>query len=112
MRKDPIGSARIQWETWSPTGWFSDIDFFEESKRFAHPDWSEVTLNAYRSRYLPDEVSDVRYAIAQAALENVESTIVPTLMIQGAADRCDMPASSEHQEIISTETTAGCCSKG
>lgn len=52
VRKDPIGFARIQWETWSPTGWFSDLDFFEASEHFAHPDWSEVTLNAYRGRYL------------------------------------------------------------
>ncbi len=98
VRKDPIAFARIQWETWSPTGWFSDLDFFEASEHFAHPDWSEVTLNAYRARYLPGEVSDARYDNAQAALENVESIDVPTLMIHGAADTCDMPASSRHQE--------------
>lgn len=44
-------------------------------------------------------MSDARYASAQAALENGESIDVPTLMIQGAADGCDMPASSEHQEM-------------
>ena len=99
VRKDPIRFARIQWDSWSPTSWFSELDFMEASEHFAHPDWSEVTLNAYRSRYLPDEVSDARYANAQAALENIELIDVPTLMIQGAADRCDMPASSEHQEM-------------
>lgn len=27
VRQDPTGFARIQWDTWSPTGWFDEAEF-------------------------------------------------------------------------------------
>jgi pimeloyl-ACP methyl ester carboxylesterase len=70
IRRDPMGFARIQWETWSPAGWYDDEEFAVTASAFANPDWVEVTLNAYRSR-------------------------IPTLMIQGGDDQCDPPQHSE-----------------
>jgi pimeloyl-ACP methyl ester carboxylesterase len=98
VRRDPIGFARIQWETWSPEGWFNDEDFHLASKYFEHPDWAEITLNAYRSRYLEGESVDSRYDQLQAKLRDIEAIKVPTLMIQGASDLCDLPSASEGQE--------------
>ena len=98
VRRDPIGFARIQWETWSPSGWFTESDFAAASRDFDRTDWAEITLNAYRSRYLKDEVIDHRYDGLQALIKNSESISVPTIMIQGASDSCDLPASSEGQE--------------
>jgi pimeloyl-ACP methyl ester carboxylesterase len=98
VRKDPVGFARIQWETWSPKGWFTDDDFSLASKHFDHPDWAEITLNAYRSRYMDGECVDPRYDRLQAKLREVEVIEVPTLMIQGASDFCDLPSASEGQE--------------
>jgi hypothetical protein len=49
--KDPKGLARIQWETWSPSGWFTDAEFEATAESFANPDWVEITLNGYRGRW-------------------------------------------------------------
>jgi pimeloyl-ACP methyl ester carboxylesterase len=98
VRRDPIGFARIQWETWSPKGWFTDEDFELASTHFDKPDWVEITLNAYRSRYLHGEAVDNRYADLQAKLWNTLKLSVPTLMVQGASDYCDLPSGSEGQE--------------
>jgi pimeloyl-ACP methyl ester carboxylesterase len=98
VRKDPIGFARFQWNTWSPQGWFTDEAFEIASKHFDTPDWAEITLNAYRSRYLVGQVVDFRYDDLQAKLESIELITVPTLMIQGASDCCDLPSASEGQD--------------
>lgn len=58
IRQDPVGFARIQWDTWSPPGWFDESDFHRASQNFSHPDWLAVTLNCYRSRWLPGEPRD------------------------------------------------------
>src|SRR6202522_526570 len=98
VRRDPIGFARIQWETWSPEGWFKEKDFVAASEAFRNPDWAEITLNAYRSRYLPGEVVDHRYDELQKKLQNTVQIKTPALMIQGASDYCDLPSASEGQE--------------
>jgi hypothetical protein len=36
---DPVGFARIQWETWSPPGWFDDGEFDATARSFTTPDW-------------------------------------------------------------------------
>jgi pimeloyl-ACP methyl ester carboxylesterase len=61
VQKDPISFARIQWETWSPPGWFDEREFLATAASFTDPDWASVTLNAYRARWLPDETVDARY---------------------------------------------------
>jgi pimeloyl-ACP methyl ester carboxylesterase len=98
VRRDPIGFARVQWDTWSPSGWFTEEDFTAASRYFEKPDWAEITFNAYRSRYLNGEVIDHRYDELQALINSSESISVPTIMIQGASDFCDLPAASENQE--------------
>jgi pimeloyl-ACP methyl ester carboxylesterase len=98
VRRDPIGFARIQWDTWSPSGWFTGEDFAAASRYFDRPDWAEITLNAYRSRYLNGEVIDHRYDELQMLINSSESISVPTIMIQGASDLCDLPSASEDQE--------------
>jgi pimeloyl-ACP methyl ester carboxylesterase len=95
---DPVGFARLQWETWSPPGWFDDEEFDATARSFTNPDWVAVTLNAYRSRFLPDEPRDPRYEPLAHRLAEVEQIATPTLMIQGLDDRCDEPAASADQE--------------
>jgi len=97
VRRDPVGFARIQWQTWSPPGWFTESEFAETAKSFRNPDWGAITLHGYRSRWLA-EPGDPRYAESQQRLEQIEILSTPTLMIQGAADRCDEPATSEGLE--------------
>ena len=97
FRSDPVGFACIQWETWSPPGWFDDAEFASTSESFLDPDWARVTLNAYRARWLRDETSDERYEGLQRRLGEIEKLATPTLMIQGASDYCDPPSESEDQ---------------
>jgi pimeloyl-ACP methyl ester carboxylesterase len=98
VRRDPVGFARIQWDSWSPPGWFDEREFLATAASFTNPDWVSVTLNAYRSRWLSNEMTDARYEELQEKLAAVERLSVPTLMIQGAADDCDSPKESENLE--------------
>jgi hypothetical protein len=102
VRRNPVGFARLQWETWSPPGWFDEAEFGATAQSFTGPDWAAVTLNAYRSRWRHDEPFDARYAKLQQRLGRIETLATPTLMIQGGANGCDEPASSEGQERFFT----------
>lgn len=95
IRRDPIGFARVQWDTWSPPGWFDDAEFTATARAFENPDWIDITLNAYRLRFVPDEPRDRRYDDLRRQLRAVETLDVPTLMVQGGSDHCDEPATSE-----------------
>ena len=98
VRDDPVAFARVQWDTWSPAGWFDDAEFAATAVSFANPDWAEITLNAYRDRFLPGEAHDPRYAGLERRLADTEQVTRPTLMIQGCSDYCDEPASSADQD--------------
>jgi pimeloyl-ACP methyl ester carboxylesterase len=86
----------------SPPGWFDDDEFDATALSFTNPDWLAITLNAYRSRFLPDEERDPRYEPLARRLAEVEYIATPTLMIQGAEDRCDEPSGSANQERFFT----------
>jgi pimeloyl-ACP methyl ester carboxylesterase len=96
VRRDPIGFARHQWTSWSPPGWFSDAEFQTTAKSFDNPDWTAITLNAYRSRW-KSEPADERYQALKSRLAAIETIGTPTLMIQGTADRCNPPSESADQ---------------
>ncbi len=98
VRKDPISFARLQWETWSPSGWFEMAEFARTAESFRKPDWTAITLNAYRARWRQDETGDLRYDALQKQLGEVEYLRTPTLMIQGLADYCDSASESEGLE--------------
>jgi pimeloyl-ACP methyl ester carboxylesterase len=95
IRRDPAGFAHEQWNTWSPPGWYDEDEFAATAEAFANPDWVDVTLNAYRSRFLTSEASDPEYDELRGRLARAERVVVPTLMIQGGDDRCDPPQLSE-----------------
>jgi len=52
-------------------------------------------LARHGARFRADEPRDPRYDSLRRDLDAVEHIHVPTLMIQGGADRCDEPAASE-----------------
>ncbi|MBM9469437.1 alpha/beta fold hydrolase [Nakamurella leprariae] len=95
VNADPVGFAREQWNTWSPSGWFTEDEFAATAPAFANPDWVAVTLSAYRSRYLPDEPLDERYDDHRAVVAATDRVVVPTLQIQGGADGVDPAELSE-----------------
>ena len=94
VRRDPTGFARIMWETWSPAGWFEEATFDRVARSFTNPDFPDVTLHSYQSRWdeaMPDPESrwlDDRVK-ATGALD------IPALYIQGAQDGVNPPRSSE-----------------
>jgi len=95
---EPVEFARIQWETWSPPGWFNAIEFAKAAESFSNPDWALITRNAYRSRWREGDAWDSRYDPLQRKLHEVEVITTPTLMIQGGSDCCDPPSLSEGLE--------------
>lgn len=97
VRADPKGFARIQWDTWSPPGWFDDDEFAATALAFDNPDWVAITLNGYRARWRQGEATDPAYAALRARLETIEGIAAPTLMVQGGADQCDDPGLSAGQ---------------
>ena len=102
VKEDPIGFARIQWQTWSPAGWFTEQEFAGTAKSFTNPDWVTITLNSYRSRWRQgepkDEQIDPRYGDLTERLKQVETLSTPTLMLHGAVDTCAGVEQSEGAE--------------
>jgi pimeloyl-ACP methyl ester carboxylesterase len=95
VSKNPVGFARIMWENWSPEGWFTEDSFQKVSKSWKNPDFVNVTLHSYRSRWkeaLPDKKSE--------SLENkitvTKALTLPTIFIQGELDGVNPPYVSEH----------------
>jgi pimeloyl-ACP methyl ester carboxylesterase len=98
VKEDPIGFARIQWDTWSPPKWFEEAEFLRTAESFSNADWVSITLNYYRSRWLKAEASEPEYDELEKKLHEVEVLSTPTLMVQGAEDRCVAPSETEGQE--------------
>jgi pimeloyl-ACP methyl ester carboxylesterase len=97
VAKDPKGFARIQWETWSPPGWFDEVTFEAVAQSFENPDWLAITLNSYRGRWR-DEPRDSRYDALHEKVASTEYLSVPTLMIQGGSDATVLAQSTEAKD--------------
>jgi pimeloyl-ACP methyl ester carboxylesterase len=97
VAEDPKGFARIQWETWSPQGWFDEATFEAVARSFENPDWLAITLSSYRGRWR-EEPRDPRYDVLRQKIAATERLNVPTLMIQGAADGTVLAKSTEDKD--------------
>jgi pimeloyl-ACP methyl ester carboxylesterase len=97
VRRDPKGFARIQWDTWSPPGWFEEAEFDLTARSFANPDWITISLHGYRSRWRAERM-DPQYDHLRERVTRTELLRVPAVMIQGGADECDPPSESENQQ--------------
>ena len=97
VHQDPVGFARIQWETWSPEGGFDEADFARTAASFRNADWPAITLHGYRSRWRREPV-DPRYAGKQARIEATAALAVPTSTIVGREDGADRPEESAGKE--------------
>jgi len=97
IRRDPVGFSKIQWDTWSPAGWYKEEEFLRTAESFGNPDWVSITLNGYRSRFLPEKV-DHRCDELQRRISGVAQLKTPTLVINGGSDGCDDPSSFEEMD--------------
>jgi pimeloyl-ACP methyl ester carboxylesterase len=94
VREDHKGFAHIMWENWSPKGWFDETTFDSVARSFENPDWAEVTIHSYRSRW--DEAApDPASQWLEDKVKQTETLGLPTLYVQGAVDGVNPPATSE-----------------
>ena len=97
VRRNGKAFARIQWNNWSPPGWFDDAEFERTAKSFENPDWSEITWHSYSVRW-GEADKDPRYAQLDRRITAAQSISVPTLMIQDDSDAATLPESTEGNE--------------
>jgi len=94
VKRDPVGFSKLQWDTWSPPGWYDEEEFLKTAESFRNPDWAAITLHGYRSRFLPEPI-DHRYDDLQRRMSGIALLSTPALVINGASDSCDPPSSFE-----------------
>jgi pimeloyl-ACP methyl ester carboxylesterase len=94
VRKDPKGFARTMWEMWSPKGWFNDATFRAVSRSFSNPDWVDITLHSYRTRW-EEDTPDARSRRLEAKVKATRPIKTPTIFLQGALDGVTPPAASK-----------------
>lgn len=85
VRADPHGFAHIHWINWSPPGWFDEATFREVARSFDNPDWVDVTLHSYRSRWenaAPDPQSEWLETKVKATI----TLSLPAIFIKGDVD--------------------------
>lgn len=92
--RNPFALAHTMWDTWSPRGWFSEKEFGETAAAWDHDEFIEVTLHAYRVRWRHAE-PDARYAVLQERFESSVSIGVPTLLIHGLEDYCELAETTD-----------------
>jgi pimeloyl-ACP methyl ester carboxylesterase len=101
LRDDRVAFTRLLWDTWSPAGWYDDVEFAATAEAFAGDGWTAVTLHSYRHRW-GYAAGDPRYATDESRLHPAPVLSVPTLVLHGAADACNHPDSSIGKERFFT----------
>lgn len=89
--------SRLQWENWSPTGWFTEEDFERTAASFENEDWPTITWHSYSARW-GEANKDPSYADLERRAKSAQSISVPTLLIQGGSDAVTLPSSTEDKE--------------
>ncbi|MBS1605405.1 MAG: alpha/beta hydrolase [Bacteroidetes bacterium] len=97
VKRDPVGFSKIQWDTWSPEGWYKEEEFEKTAESFRNPDWPAITLHGYRSRFLHEPV-DHRYDELQHRMGAIAQLKIPALVFSGDSDTCDPPDSFEEMD--------------
>ncbi len=95
VRQDPKGFARIMWETWSPKSWFNEAVFERVAVSFNNPDWVDVTLHSYRSRW--DEAEpDPASKWLDDKVKATKILALPAIFFQGELDGVNPPEATKN----------------
>ena len=95
VRADPKGFAHIHWQNWSPPGWFDEATFARVSQAWENPDWVDVTLHSYRSRW--DEAEpDPQSTWLEDKVKSTHTLSLPVLYLHGECDGVNPPATAEN----------------
>ena len=92
-----VPSLRHIWNEWFVAYKPDDAEFERTAAAFDNPDWADVTLHSYRSRWGHAD-GDPRYAELEARFNPVPTQRVPTLTLHGALDPVNSPQMSEGKE--------------
>ena len=93
VRQQGAEFARIMWDTWSPPGWFTETDFELACAAFANPNWADITLHSYRHRWGHAPGFNL-HAHDETRLHPAPPISVPTLLLHGEQDYCNVPETS------------------
>ena len=94
VRADPNGFAHIMWVNWSPKGWFTEETFKQVAQSWANPDFVDVTLHSYRSRW--DEAEpDPKSVALEEKVKSTKTLSLPALYVQGEVDGVNPPEFSK-----------------
>ena len=97
FRADPTAFGRAQWDAWSPRGWYTEAEFAAAARSWKGTDFQDVVLHGYRSRWGHADF-DPRYAGLQTRFEAAKSLTVPTLLLHGKEDGCELAETTEGAE--------------
>lgn len=93
--------CRLLWRLWSPEWHFDDETFARTAASFDNPDFVEVVIHSYRTRY--------RLAPGDPAYDHLEERLaakppirVPTISLDGTADGVLQTSSGEGQRALFT----------
>ncbi len=101
LESDRRELCRFLWRTWSPTWHFADKEFEETATSWENPDWTDVTLHSYRHRWGYAE-GDPKYRELEERMAQLPQIRVPTILIQGTEDGCNLPETSAGKDHFFT----------
>jgi len=97
IRDDRRAFTRHVWNEWFVAYKPDDAEFERTAVSFDNPDWADITLHSYRSRW-GHAAGDLRYAALEARFDPAPNQRVPTLTLHGALDPVNSPQLSEGRE--------------
>ena len=98
----PQGLVKYLWQIWNPADFqISPNELSQVEKSFVNPDWARVSLHSYRVRWRFVQ-DDPRYKDFHQKIVFDPKINVPTLVIHGAKDTCNLPETSQGMENLFT----------
>ena len=88
--------CRFLWQTWSPSLKFTEEEFALTASSWDNPDWVDVTLHSYRSRW-GGAPKDEGFGALYKRLEAHPKITVPTTVLHGEEDGATLVAATAKQ---------------
>lgn len=99
VRHERRAFTRHIWTIWNP-GWaVSDAEFEATAAAFDNPDWAEVVLHSYRSRW-GHAPADPTCGDLEQRLAADPTIHAPVLVLHGGDDPCNAPETSQGKDAL------------
>ena len=97
IREERRAFTRHMWNEWFVAYKPDDAEFERTAVSFENPDWADITLHSYRSRW-GHAAGDPSYAQLESRFNPAPKMRVPTLTLHGALDPVNSSQLSEGRE--------------